>query len=87
MIILTQLKSATHQKTSSHTHKIDTTTETNRQVMKRRKEIQSTGTTTKPQTHINPKGRRNHMKTGTKGAQTTGNRMEESTEEIEQWNI
>ena len=60
-----------------------------------RKEIQATGTTTKAtNTQLRttgkrqriPKGMRNHTKTGTKGAQTTDNRTEGSTEENEQWN-
>ena len=56
---------------------MDTSTETNRQVMKQRKKIQATGTTTKPQ-QLRTTCKRQETKTGTKGAQTEG-----STEENE----
>ena len=83
--IYKQLRSATHQKTPSHTHKMPhrrKPTDKGSHEQQQRKEIQATGTTAKSKTGKRqriPKGMRNHTNTGTKGAQTTDNRTEGST--------
>ena len=46
-----RLKSATHRKTPSHTHKNEKPTDKGSHEQQQRKEIQATGTQQKPQTH------------------------------------
>ena len=79
VLMISRLKSATHQKTPSHTHKIVTPTKTNRQVMKQRKETQATGTTTKPQRHSQGQ----HAKDNERKEKSHEDRNERSTKQKE----